>query len=66
MGGKRKRAAARVAEKKFQQISRDQSSSDISDISLSDSDDSEDNFDISKEFNSKKIYRVLRNDLGER
>ena len=55
-----------MAEKKFQLISRDRSPGDLSDISLQGSEDSEDNFDISKEFNPKKIYKLFRNYEGER
>lgn len=59
---KHRRAAACRAEKKFQQLTRDQSPGDLSDISQPFSDDSEDNFDISKEINFKKMYKVIRRD----
>jgi len=47
-------------------ISRDRSPGDLSDISLQGSEDSEDVFDISKEFNPKKIYKLFTNNEGER
>lgn len=65
-GGKMRRAAARQAEKRFKKISRERSPGDMSDISNEFSDDSEDNFDLSKEISSKTMYKLQRSKSGEK
>ena len=58
-GGRKRRAAAKKAERKFQAISRNQKGdSDGSDFSDIFSDDSEDNFDLSSEITRKKMYKI--------
>ena len=63
---KRRRVAAKNAEKKFQIMSKERNCEDLSDISDLNSDDSEDNFDLSKEVSSKKMYKYCRKAGGER
>ena len=64
---RKRRAAAKKAEKKFQALSKSlRFASDESDLSDIFSDDSEDNFDLSQEIASRKMYKIEVNRSGIR
>ena len=67
-GSRKKRKAATKAEKKLRAITKDQKEggevSEFSDISSAD--DSEDNFDFSKEINCKKMFKLDYDDGNQR